>query len=187
MSKIKICLDAGHGGKDSGAVLGKRYEKDDALKIVNRLGKVLKANDIEVSYTRTTDTYDSPSTKAKKGNSYNADYFISIHRNAAGSMIASGVETLVCNSKDKKYEMAKNITNRLVKRGFKDRGVKLRTDLAVLNQTRMPALLIEVGFITNKQDNALLDDKFYPIVNDIARGIMITLGLEFKTLTELKK
>lgn len=187
MSKVKICLDAGHGGSDPGACLGSRKEKDDVLKIVKRLGKVLKANGLEVCYTRTTDVYDSPSTKAKKGNSFDADYFISIHRNAAGSSIASGVETLICNSKNGKYEMAKAINDRLVNRGFKDRGVKLRTDLAVLNQTKMPALLIEVGFITNKLDNGLLDEKFYSIVNDIARGIMSTLGLKFKTLTELNK
>lgn len=147
MCKIKVCIDAGHGGKDAGAVNGSRYEKTDTLKIAKRLGKVLKANGIEVCYTRTTDVYDRPSDKAKKGNVSKADYFISIHRNAAASSIANGTEVLICNTKNKKYEIAKAICLNFANNGFTNRGVKLRTELAVLNQTSMPAILVEVGFI----------------------------------------
>lgn len=184
---IKVCLDAGHGGKDAGAVNGKRYEKDDTLKMVLRLGKVLKANGMEVVYTRKTDEYDSPSEKAKIGNKYDADYFVCIHRNSATNDKAKGVEVLVCNDDGKKYKMAKEIEKNLVDKGFVSRGVKIIDNLAVLNQTDMPALLVEVGFISNKYDNEILDDKFYSVVNAIARGIMESLGLEFKTLTELKE
>lgn len=187
MSKIKVCIDAGHGGKDAGAVNGTRYEKNDTLKIAKRLGKVLKANGIEVCYTRTTDIYDSPLTKAQKGNASKADYFISIHRNAATSSLANGTEVLICNTKSKKYEIANAICRNFVKNGFTNRGVKMRTDLAVLNRTNMPAILVEVGFISCKQDNAIIDAKFASIVNSIARGFMETLGLEFKTLTQLGK
>lgn len=185
MSKIKVCIDAGHGGKDPGAVKGKRYEKDDTLKIAKRLGKVLKANGMEVCYTRTTDIYDSPSDKAKKGNVSKADYFISIHRNAAASSIANGTEVLICNTKNKKYEIANAICRNFVKNGFTNRGVKLRTDLAVLNRTNMPAILVELGFISCKGDNAILDAKFASVCNSIARGFMQGIGKEFKTLTQL--
>ena len=186
MSKIKVCIDAGHGGKDAGAVNGSRYEKTDTLKIAKRLGKVLKANGIDVCYTRTKDIYDSPSDKAKKGNASKADYFISIHRNAATSSIANGTEVLICNTKNKKYEIAKAICKQFNERnGFTDRGVKMRNDVAVLNQTNMPAILVEVGFISCKQDNELLDANFASVVNSIARGFMQTIGLKFKTLTQL--
>lgn len=185
---IKVCIDAGHGGKDPGAVLGKRYEKDDALKIAKRLGKVLKANGIEVCHTRTTDIYDSPSTKAKKANSTKADYLISIHRNAAASSIAHGTEVLICNTNNKKYDIAKAICKQFKERnGFMDRGVKMRNDLALLNKTIMPAILVEVGFISCKQDNELLDEKFASVVNAIACGFMNGIGLQFKTLTQLGK
>lgn len=185
MSKIKVCIDPGHGGKDAGAVNGSRYEKTDTLKIAKRLGKVLKANGIEVCYTRTTDIYDSPSNKAKKGNASKADYFISIHRNAASSSIANGTEVLICNTKNKKYDIANAICHNFINNGFINRGVKMRTDLAVLNRTNMPAILVEVGFISCKQDNELLDAKFASVVNSIARGFMQSIGLEFKTLTQL--
>lgn len=183
---IKVCIDAGHGGKDPGAVLGNRYEKDDTLKMAKRLGKVLKANGVEVCYTRTTDIYDSPSDKAKKGNISKADYFISLHRNAASSSIANGTEVLICNTKNNKYEIAKAICEQFKERnGFTNRGVKICTNLAVLNRTSMPAILVEVGFITCKVDNAILDDKFASVVNSVARGFMQGIGKEFKTLTQL--
>lgn len=185
---IKVCIDAGHGGKDVGAVNVKRYEKDDTLRIAKRLGKVLKANGLEVCYTRTTDIYDSPRAKAKKGNISKADYFISIHRNASQSSVAHGTEVLICNTSKKKYEIAKAICKQFKERnGLTDRGVKMRNDLAVLNQTSMPAILVEVGFISCKQDNELLDSKFASVCNSIACGFMQGIGLEFKTLTQLSK
>jgi N-acetylmuramoyl-L-alanine amidase len=185
--KVKVCIDAGHGGKDAGAVNGKRYEKNDTLKIAMRLGKVLAANGIEVSYTRTTDVYDSPGMKAKLGNASDADYFISIHRNASTSVTASGVETLICNSGHNKYEIAKAINTNLHDLGFVNRGVKMRNNLAVLNGTKMPALLVEVGFISSKADNEILDKKFYSVVNAIAKGVTENIGLEFKTLTQRRE
>lgn len=184
--RTKICIDAGHGGKDPGAVSGKRQEKDDTLKIAKRLRKVLEANGLDVVMTRTTDRYDSPSQKAAIGNQSGADYFVSIHRNSANKLV-KGAEILVYNASGKKYDMALDICRRFKSRGFKDRGVKIRTDLAVLRGTKMPAMLIELGFISNKSDNALLDEKFYTLVNDIARGIMSELGMKFRTITELKE
>lgn len=185
--KLKVCIDAGHGGKDSGALLGKRYEKDDVLKIAKRLGKVLMANGVDVYYTRTTDVYESPSTKAKEGNQTGADLFVSIHRNASSNKKANGTEVLVYNNDGIKYQIAENICAAYEKLGFTDRGVKERTNLAVLHQTKMPAMLVEVGFITNVEDNQLLDDKFYSIVNVIAREICKANDIDFKTITQLKK
>lgn len=185
---MKICIDAGHGGKDPGAVLGNRYEKTDTLRLAKRIGKVLRANGIEVCYTRTQDVYNSPGEKARLGNTHKADLFISLHRNAYSSPSSNGVEVLVYSKTSKGYKFAKSVQNQLVSRcSFADRGVKERTDLAVLRLTTMPAMLIEAGFITNKTDNKIFDEKFYTLANAICRGVMESVGLEFKTLTQLSK
>lgn len=186
-NKYVICLDAGHGGKDPGAVNGKRFEKDDVLKLVKRVGKILEANGVSVCYTRQKDIFMSPSEKAKHGNALKPDYFVSIHRNAAINKKATGAEVYVYSQgNDTKTVMAKNIQKNLVKVGFSNRGIKNKKLLTVLSKTTMPAMLLEVGFISNTEDNNLFDEKFYSIANAIARGIIEALGYEFKTITELK-
>ncbi|WP_310604810.1 N-acetylmuramoyl-L-alanine amidase family protein [Anaerosporobacter sp.] len=185
--KLKVCIDAGHGGKDPGAVKGKRYEKDDTLRFAKRLGKVLKANDVEVAYTRTEDVYDSPSEKASKGNSTKADLFVSIHRNAVENTSAHGTEVLVYSQNGIKNTIAKNICTGFKKLGFTDCGVKVDKKITVLNKTSMQAILVEVGFITNNDDNKLFDDKFYSAVNVGAREVCKAYGIDFKTITELGK
>lgn len=184
---LKVCIDAGHGGKDPGALLGKRYEKDDALRFAKRLGKVLKANGVEVAYTRTDDIYDSHSVKAKKGNDSKADFFVSVHRNASVNASAHGTEVLVYAKTGIKNEIAKNICEGFKKIGFTDRGVKAQPTLAVLRGTNMQTILVEVGFITNSADNKLLDEKFYSAVNVVAREICKAYDIKFKTITELSK
>lgn len=182
---IKVCIDAGHGGTDPGAVKGKRYEKDDTLRFAKRLGKVLKANGVDVAYTRTTDTYDSPSVKARKGNDTKADFFVSIHRNASLNASAHGTEVLVYAKTGIKNEIAKNICEGFKKIGFTDRGVKVNQKITVLNKTSMQSILVEVGFITNNTDNKLFDEKFYSVVNVVAREICKAYCINFKTITEL--
>lgn len=177
---LKVCIDAGHGGKDSGAVNGKRYEKDDTLRFALQLGKILMANGIDVVYTRADDIYSSPINKANIGNRLNSDYFICIHRNAAFSKKASGVETLVYNKKGMKYKIATDINDSITSIGFKNRGVKTRFNLAVLNHTIMPAILIEIGFITNSGDNELFDNKFGEIVEAVAKSFLEAQGLQYK-------
>lgn len=182
---LKVCIDAGHGGKDPGALLGKRYEKDDTLKFAKRLGKVLKANGVDVTYTRTEDIYDSPSVKAKKGNDTKADFFVSIHRNASSKASAHGTEVLVYSKNGIKNDIAKNICEGFKKLGFDDRGVKSSKLLAVLRKTNMQAILVEGGFITNNDDNKLFDEKFYAAVNVVAREICKAYNIDFKTITEI--
>lgn len=185
MEKIKICIDAGHGGKDPGAVLGNRYEKDDTLAFAKRLGKVLTANGFDVCYTRTDDVYNSPSEKAAQANAANPDLFISVHRNAASNPSATGTEVFVYNKSGKKYEIAQAICKGWERHGFTDRGVKLGNSLTVLSKTKMPALLLEVGFITTKADNALYDAKFCNLVNVVTKAVCDAYGMPFKTLTQL--
>ena len=116
---VSIMLDAGHGGRDPGAVYNGRQEKDDVLKLVLAIGEILQNSGIDVEYTRTTDIYETPFQKATEANEAGVDFFISIHRNS--SPLANqymGVESLIYNLVGIKYEMAENINAQLETVGF---------------------------------------------------------------------
>ena len=156
----KIVLDAGHGGTDPGAVYNGRNEKDDNLALAQAVGKILEDNGVDVVYTRTEDIYQTPFEKARIANQSGADYFISFHRNSSPEDNQyQGVEVLVYDKSGIKYQMAQNIVGALGELGFREIGVKERPGLVVLRRTRMPALLIETGFINSDADNALYDEK----------------------------
>ena len=174
----KIMLDAGHGGNDPGAVYGGRQEKDDNLRLAMAVGNILSQNGIDVVYTRTDDVYQSPIEKAHLANASSADYFISFHRNSSPEPNQySGVETLVYNQSGRKLTMAQNINRARVNIGFTNLGVKSRPGLVVLRRTRMPALLIETGFINTPEDNERFDENFNEIARAIADAILTTLDV----------
>lgn len=171
-----IMLDAGHGGTDPGATYNGRLEKDDVLRLTMAVGDILSNAGYRVLYTRTTDVYESPIQKANEANNANADLFVSIHRNSNPTPnSASGVEVLVYDASGLKLEIAEAITEELSKVGFVDLGVKERPNLIVLRRTRMPALLVEVGFINSNADNQLFDAEFNAIAKGIADGIINTV------------
>ena len=172
----KVVMDAGHGGSDPGAVSDGRREKDDNLALALAVGSILAENGVDVVYTRTDDTYETPFQKAQKGNQEGADLFISIHRNSSPEKDQySGVETLLYDESGIKKELAENINRELAKEGFQNLGIRERPGLVVLRRTRMPAALIEVGFINTQADNELLDQNFDGVVRAIADGILMTL------------
>lgn len=171
-----VVLDAGHGGSNPGAIYNGRQEKDDVLSLVLAVGNILEQSGIEVYYTRTTDVYESPFQKATEGNEVGADYFVSIHRNSSPYPNQySGVETLVYNRYSEAGRLAFNINSQLEQIGFVNLGVNERPNLVVLNSTRMPAVLVEVGFINTDADNTLFDERFYDIAQAIADGIIQTV------------
>lgn len=173
MADYRIALDAGHGGSDPGAVYKGRQEKDDTLDLTLAVGDILKKNGIDVYYTRTTDEYETPFKKATDANNSGADLFVSIHRNSSENPNQySGVETLVYSDTGLKAEVARNINNQLEDAGFKNLGVDERKNLVVLKRTKMPAVLVEVGFINNDKDNYLFDEEFDSIAQSIADGIL---------------
>lgn len=173
MADYRIALDAGHGGSDPGAVYKGRQEKDDTLDLTLAVGDILKKNGIDVYYTRTTDEYETPFKKATDANNSGADLFVSIHRNSSENPNQySGVETLVYSDTGLKAEVARNINNQLEDAGFKNLGVDERKNLVVLKRTKMPAVLVEAGFINNDKDNYLFDEEFDSIAQAIADGIL---------------
>ncbi|CDF10608.1 n-acetylmuramoyl-L-alanine amidase [Eubacterium sp. CAG:76] len=173
MADYRIALDAGHGGSDPGAVYKGRQEKVDTLDLTLAVGDILKKNGIDVYYTRTTDEYETPFKKATDANNSGADLFVSIHRNSSENPNQySGVETLVYSDTGLKAEVARNINNQLEDAGFKNLGVDERKNLVVLKRTKMPAVLVEAGFINNDKDNYLFDEEFDSIAQAIADGIL---------------
>lgn len=159
---ITLVLDAGHGGMDSGATGNGYREKTMTLSILLGAKKMFDNDSrFKVYYTRTSDTYPSLTDRSDLANNYDADLFVSIHINSA-SASAHGTETLYNSSRN--TVTAKNgLTSRelatyiqrsvIATTGFTNRGLKNRTDLSVLNRTKMPACLIEYGFISNASES----------------------------------
>ena len=168
-----VMLDAGHGGWHNGASFEGRLEKDDVLNLTLAIGQILKANGVDVRYTRTEDVYSSPGERAQLANAQDVDYFVSIHRNSSPIPAQyTGVETLVYNRYGRAAEIAADINRNLESVGFINQGVNERPGLVVLNSTEMPAVLVEVGFINTPSDNALFDAGFNEIAQAIADGIL---------------
>ena len=171
-----VVIDSGHGGSDPGAVYQGRREKDDTLRLTLAVGEILQENGIDVLYTRTTDVYISPYERAVEANQAGVDFFLSIHRNSYPTdNEVMGVESLVYDLSGLKYQMAQEINEQLETVGFVDLGVKARPNLVVLKRTRMPAVLVEAGFINSDTDNELFDSNFQDIAQAIATGVLDTL------------
>ena len=171
-----IMMDAGHGGQDPGAVYNGRQEKDDTLNLTLAIGEILQNNGINVEYTRTTDIYLTPISRAREANNAGVDLFISIHRNSfPRDNEVSGVESLIYNLAGLKLKIAEEINEQLEALGFVNLGVKARPNLVVLRRTKMPAVLVEAGFINSDTDNDLFDANFSAIAQAIAFAILDVL------------
>lgn len=174
---LKIMLDAGHGGKDSGAISYGRYEKNDNLRLVLQMEKILSASGAEVQCTRVTDLYETPYQKAEEGNIFQADVFVSLHRNSAANESAKGFETCIYNNEGKAMEIARIANEKMMVLGFENRGIKQRPDLIVLNSTKMQAVLFEVGFISNGKDNDMFDNQFERIARELSAAVLEAYGM----------
>ena len=180
----KVIIDSGHGGQEPGAVYEGRQEKEDALQLAFDVGNALERRGISVSYTRVSDVYDSPYEKAAMANASDADIFLSIHRNAMPVPgTASGVENLVYEDSGTAGALGRNIGEALAEAGWTDLGVKERPGLVILRNTKIPAVLVEVGFINNEKDNEFLDANMAATADAIADGVLKT----FRELDEAEK
>jgi len=175
----RLCLDYGHGGSDPGAVYMGRKESEDVLSLGRSVAEILKRQGVAVDEIRTTDTTVSLNARSDFENRGAYDYFISFHRNAFKPETAKGVETYTYLSPGTKSKgLAEKIQSALVGVGFVNRGVKT-ANYQVLRETKAPAVLIEIGFIDNSQDNALFDAKRDEIVKAVAGAILSQLGLAY--------
>ncbi|GAA0361104.1 N-acetylmuramoyl-L-alanine amidase family protein [Bacillus horti] len=155
--KPLIYLDPGHGAHDPGAGGANTREKDVVLAVSNKLFALLEADqDIDVQATRKTDVFLSLTERTDLANKAGADMFLSIHANAATSSSAHGTETFVHVNADRTFGSI--VHKHLVKAtGLRDRGLK-EANFSVLRNSKMPAALIEIAFISNPQEEKLLKD-----------------------------
>lgn len=156
-----VVIDAGHGGKDPGAVHGGFYEKDFNLDIAKRLNALLKSKNVKTYMMREDDSYVGLYERAYIANSLNATLFLSIHNNAYYSRF-KGTETLYyppsagdAGFNGKRFSQI--IQDNLIKKlNMVDRGIVERPKLVVLKATKMHASLAEIAFMTNSEDMAKL-------------------------------
>lgn len=175
--KVSVVIDAGHGGKDAGAINGDRKEKDDNLKLALKVAECLEEKGIDCAVTRTIDVYLSLENRCRFANIRSADLFVSLHRNSALSD-ANGVEIWIGseNSADER-RFAQNILDELAKVGISEnRGVKAGyagegNDYYVNKNTEMTSCLVELGFISNGTDNELYDENIDAYAQAIADAI----------------
>lgn len=175
----KIIIDPGHGGKDPGAVgANGLYESNANLIISKKLRDILK-NTYSVILTRDKDIYIPLKIRAKMSDNWKADIFISIHCNAGSNPKANGIETLHYPTSSRGKRLADDIYAGLIfTTGRRGRGVKPRGDLTVLSATAAPACLIECGFVSNLEEEKLLQsDSFHEL---ICKGIKIGVDSYFR-------
>ncbi|ASA22858.1 N-acetylmuramoyl-L-alanine amidase family protein [Paenibacillus donghaensis] len=175
----QVVLDAGHGAKDSGAVgVTGKYEKNVNLAIVLKAAALLKQeNNIDVVLTRSDDTFLELKERAAIANNLQADLFISVHSNS-GSTAASGTETYYQRESSKAFAavMHKYLVQAT---GLSDRGVRYG-NFHVIRETKMPAVLLEIGYLSNKKDEALLftEELQNKVAASMVKGIKEYLGLK---------
>jgi len=172
-----IVLDPGHGGNDPGAVSGTRRESDDVLRLALAVQGLLQAQGQRVIMTRSTDVAVSLTERSAISNRNNANLFVSIHRNTSTNASANGVENHVFTTAPaNSVQNAFNVLDQVVDAGVQNNRGVIRGNFAVLRNTQAPAMLLEMGFISNVRDNQLFDQNFDAYAAAIARGIMTSLN-----------
>lgn len=181
--KYVVCVDAGHGGWDGGAVLrgtNERMEKDDNLRMAQLFCEALKTYDIEVIMTRETDTFLELSERTDIANKAKADALISLHRNSYnGPEEVSGVEIWIHSSIPKgASELAGSILEAIMGvGGMENRGVKYgsmsssKEDYAINRRANMTSMIVEFGFITSEADNEAYDQYSEMYAKELAKAV----------------
>lgn len=185
--KYTILIDPGHGGNDKGTIANDKItcEKDITLKVGALVAqKLTKQKDVQVIISRNEDKYVSLADRAKLANEQGVDALVSIHLNGqTGGTDAFGLETYYTKEKnDGSYELAKQIQETITSYiDVRDRGVKPER-FQVLLQSKMPAVLIECGFLTNDEEAKKLNDEAYQesLAEGIAQGILTYLDTNSK-------
>ncbi len=185
---IKVYIDQGHNpvNPNAGAEGNGLREQNLVYEIGRELASLLRANgNFEVRLSRPTpqtqlgnSTSSSLKIRVNEANSWGADYFISLHTNASTSPAANGSEALVYSSPSRSASLAEDILEGLTEAtGLRNRGVKVRSGLYVLRKTQMPAVLVELAFISNPEEAALMRDRPELFARGIYDGIVEYTGV----------
>lgn len=175
-SETLIVLDAGHGGSDPGAMRGDVQEKEITLAIINKLKKIIESKGARVVLTRSDDSFISLEERVRITNAVQPNLFLSVHINSLESTSdIYGVETYY--QTDRSRPLADKVHQSLVAGlGVPDRFVR-KARFYVINHTPVPAILAEVGYITNKmeRDRLISSDYQSKVAGALARGVMLYL------------
>ena len=183
--KYVVCVDAGHGDWDGGAVKVEngreiRIEKEDNLWMSKLFRDALEAYGIEVVMTRETDVYLSLSERARIANAVGADVMVSFHRNSyEGTDEVQGIEFWLHNSRPAEAEiLAQSMLDEVVMvGGLESRGVKYgtitspRDNYAINREANMTSMIIEMGFVSSASDNAAYDAHGKAYAQGMARAV----------------
>lgn len=190
---LTVVVDAGHGGNDAGAMdkTATKYEKDDVLKVALLVKQYLEEQGVTVIMTRSDDSFVSLDDRCAIANNSNADLFVSIHRNYIENVQAQGVETWVRISKpEADVKLGESIMSMLAQTPISNnRGVcygyidNINVDYQVNRETNMPSCLIELGFMSDDEDNKLFDAHYRDYARAISDGIIQT-GRELGMIKE---
>ncbi len=177
-----VCVDAGHGGSDVGAVgLDGSYEKDDNLRLALKVADALKESGVTVIMTRSDDSDTQLDSRSKIANKAKADIFVSLHRNStANPNTTKGIEIWIHSSgSERSYAAADDILNNLEQVGISDnRGVRIGTqgdsddDYAVIRDTDMTSMIIEMGFMTSQDDLDYFNENIDNYAKAISNGVV---------------
>lgn len=183
--EYSVVIDPGHGGNDPGASISGLAEKDIALDVATRLNSILKASRIRTYMTRTDDTFSEPKERIFTANRKKASLFVSIHCNWFRDSWYNGTMTLYQPSRRLRkgnldeVRYAGIIQDELAS-GLKMKsiGIRDRDELSVLKHAEMPSVLIELGFLSNKEDRSLLSSEEFrqKAAEAIANGIKKALA-----------
>ena len=173
-----VVIDAGHGGFDRGGIPRQRVaEKTMTLDVAQRLGAILEAGGYRVIMTRNSDVFVPLGTRTAIANSYRNAIFVSVHFNSAPRRGADGIETYFYSRESLPLASA---IHYYVSRGAAspNRGVR-RRGYFVLRRTRVPAVLVECGFLTNPRESQYIQNSGYrqKLAENIARGIRERSGV----------
>lgn len=169
-----VVLDAGHGGKDQGTSAGEILEKDINLAVVKKLAEVLQDEKTMVIFTREDDTKVGLEERAAFANENEADLFVSLHCNYCED--DAGVQGLECYYREDSKE-GEALANQVVQAVAEEEQIVNRgtrtANFRVLCKTQMPAVLVEMGYLSNAEERGKMTEKAYQevLAERIAQGV----------------
>lgn len=172
---MRIFLDPGHGGTNPGAIgINGLRESEVTLDVSLKTGRLLQAEGYTVNFSRTSQVNVSLSERARLANEWGADYFVSIHCNSNVDPIYKGTETFYYREGTVAEDFALAVNTALVNEiNTRDLGI-FTANFAVLRLTRMPAILVELAFLSNPEEAALLATESFrqKCAVGVSRGII---------------
>ncbi|MCL2837923.1 MAG: N-acetylmuramoyl-L-alanine amidase [Oscillospiraceae bacterium] len=183
---MKVFLDPGHNfaPPDTGATGFGLREQDVTFQVADTVRALLELSGVDVRMSRNNLTdilgrtvTESLTLRAQGSDDFGADYCVSIHCNAGGGI---GAETYAFVSGSFGDQLAQKIQAQLVNMGMRNRGVKYSQDLFMLRRPKAPAVLVELGFIDNANDNDILRNRQFDLAEAVTKGICEQLNIDYK-------